>query len=137
MFRPREREEERFISIGEARAILEISEREIEDLVARGDLPAYKIGDEVLRFRKDQVSELKASWRIRRNPFPARAGVRWNAPSGPGDRVRSAFPDHLAERDALEDSPTERMRDFWYFNDFYIISIAIIIVLMLFIVGTD
>ncbi len=118
------------ISIDEARAILDISAREIEDLVARGELPAYKIGEEVLRFRKDQVSDLKASWRIKRNLFPARAGVRWNAPPGPGDHARSAFPAHLADRDALEDSAAERMRDFWYFNDFYIISVAIIVALL-------
>lgn len=101
--------EDKYISIEEAGELLETSVREVEKLVTDGKLSAFKIGDKVLRLRKDQVSELKAKWRIESDLFAQES--EHHAPA----EIRSGLFDGL--------------RDFVRFNDFYIASTMIIGVL--------
>src|SRR3989344_8417885 len=104
--------EDKYISIEEACSLLGTNEKEVEELVARGMVHAFKIGGQYIRLSKEQVSEIKAKWRINRELFPET---------------------HESLKHVLEVAPTplwDRLRDFWYFNDFYIISLAVIAALL-------
>ena len=78
------------LTLNEVMQFLELDKTGVEDLVQKDKLHAYKIGGVYLRFRKDQVSQLK------RTITQKRKGKK----SGVIDRVR----------------------DFWDFNNFYIIT---------------
>ncbi len=90
---------EKFISVRDAAQILGVSEKKIIDLVDEGQIPAYRIGGQYLRLKKEQIEGLKDSKLIK------------------------------AENLRYEYSWFERLKDFFYFNDFYIASLIIIVVL--------
>ena len=102
---------DKYISLEEACRLLETTDEEVHELVRVGKLNAYKIGDRYLRLRKDQVSEIKAKWRINRELFPANG--------------RAA---HVLVAD--RPGPGDRLRDFLYFNDFYIVCSVFIAALL-------
>lgn len=87
---------ERFISVRDAAQLLGVSEKKIIDLVDEGKITAYKIGGQYLRLNKDQVEALKDG--------------------------------NLVERETIQYKYTaiEHIKDFFYFNDFYIASLIII-----------
>lgn len=95
--------EEKLLTAREASLILGISEKEVLDLTERGVIPAYKVGGVYLRFKAEQIEEFKKQ--------------NLSALERPQEKI----------------SLRERIRDFLYFNDFYIFS-AIIISLLLFII---
>ena len=78
------------LTLDEVMQYLELDRPGVEELVQRDKLHAYKIGGVYLRFRKDQVTELK----------------------------RRTTPRHKTQRAGV----VERVRDFWAFNNFYIIT---------------
>ncbi len=80
---------------------LSTERRGVEDLVQRGKLVAYRMGGTYLRFKKEEVESLLAG---RRRKFS------WSV-SG-GQRTLAA-----------------RMRDFWAFNNLYIVSALVLLVL--------
>ena len=53
------------LSLKEVMDYLELEESEVEELVRRGRLNAFKIGGVFLRFRKDQVVDVKSALRKR------------------------------------------------------------------------
>ena len=53
------------LSLKEVMDYLELEQIEIEELVRRGRLNAYKIGGVFLRFRKDQIVDFKSALRKR------------------------------------------------------------------------
>lgn len=114
-----EEAQDKFISVEEACQLLETSGDEVQQLVRDGKLTAFKIGERYLRFRKDQVSEIKAKWRINRNLFP-------DASSAQAHVLIAGKPSRL-----------ERIRDFFYFNDFYIVSSVIIATLLYLILSSQ
>ena len=75
----------------------------------KGEIPAYRLGGTILRFRKDQIDRLKAH------------GVPKVA--------------QLEQEDRLSETNKQPVKftDFLYFNDFYIISAIIVVVLLAFI----
>lgn len=85
--------------------MLGVSEKKIIDLVDEGKISAYKIGGQYLRLSKEQIVELKNS--------------------------------HLVAEENIQHkySAAERIKDFFYFNDFYIASL-IIIALLIYIIFT-
>ena len=89
-----------YISVREAAIALCVSERKIMDLVESGKLQAYRIAGQFLRLKQSEVFDIKKSAQI------------------------------PVENALLEYTSSERLRDFFYFNDFYIISSLIIIALM-------
>lgn len=99
----------------EAAALLKISEEKLKDLVNTGELPAYTIGGFFLRFRKDQVDRLKYKWRIERSIYPN------------------------VDKPSNEDTPAEfqsgweKLKDFFYFYDYYIVCAALIVAILSFI----
>ena len=91
---------DQFISVREAAQTLGVAEKKITDLVDKGDLQAYRIAGQFLRLKKSEVITIQDSGAI------AQETVRYQYTSA------------------------ERFSDFFYFNDFYIISFFIIAALL-------
>lgn len=104
--------QEHFINIREAAEYLDVGERRIKELVDAGEIPAYKIGGTFLRFRKSQLVIIKASL--------------------PGD-AKALIPN---QKSVPIHSSLDGIKDFFYFNDFYILSIIIIVVAFVLILAT-
>jgi excisionase family DNA binding protein len=85
------------LTLEEVKSYLETDQKSLEHYIKQGKLHAYKIGGSYLRFRKEEVLTL------RHEVLPSKA--------------------HLASRQATFLS---RLYDFWLFNNFYIISLAIV-----------
>ncbi len=90
-----------YISVRETAQILGITEKKVMDLIEEGKLQAYKIANQFLRLKKNEVNELKNTGKI------------------------------ATELVIYPYSVRERIRDFFYFNDFYLICGGIIAVLLL------
>lgn len=94
--------DEKFLTVRDAAGILGISEKEVVDLVEKGDLSAYKIGGIYLRFKKEQIQAFK------KHIHP------------PAPRLEPSVDYPLPDR----------LSDFFYFNDFYIIAAALVAILL-------
>ncbi len=91
---------ERLLSTREVSHILSISEKEIINLANANLVPHYKVAGEFLRFRKEDILKVK-----------------------PAIKKKYNLPEH-------DHHTLEKMKEFFYFNDFYIISTIIIVLLM-------
>ena len=90
---------EKLITVREASDILGVMEKEVIDMARAGKIPCYRIGGEFIRFRKSDLQSIK--------PVV-----------------------HKTLNIADEQVPFyERLYNFFYFNDFYIISGLLITVL--------
>ena len=94
--------EEKLLTVREVSLILNISEKEVTDLAESGAIPAYKVGGVYVRFKKEQVQEYQKISR----PFTSKTS----------ESEKNTFADKLS--------------DFLYFNDFYILAAALIILLL-------
>jgi excisionase family DNA binding protein len=94
--------EEKLLTVREVSLILGITEKEVMDLAESGQVPAYKVGGVFLRFKREQIMQLKKK-------FPSAYDV---------DSDSTLYP--------LRD----KINDFFYFNDFYILAILLIILLL-------
>lgn len=103
--------QEHLMNIREAAEFLSVGERRIKELVDRGEIPAYKIGGTFLRFKKSQLAIFKTTLL---------------------DERRKDIPEEAVS------TPTgaERMKDFFYFNDFYILSAVVIFIAVVLIIAT-
>jgi excisionase family DNA binding protein len=102
-------ETEKLLTKEEVADFLNVSQEEVEELAKTGRLPAYNVGGMFLRFRKSQVEE----FRKKLMEHSRRPGEESGQPrSGP------------------EGTFLERIKDFFYFYDFYIISALVIIVII-------
>ena len=111
--------EESLIHLREASKILGISKRDIEVLIHDHRLTAYHLGDHVVRLRKDEVWELLSQARVSAELFPVDREIHHNVPV------------------TIQGSAVDRVRDFFYFNDFYIISFVIIAALLYLILSSQ
>lgn len=93
--------EEKLLTVRDVSLILGLSEKEVIDLVEAGLLPAYKVGGVYLRFKRQQIEEYRKQGYL--------------LPLQPKQKIN------------LRD----RIRDFFYFNDFYILSILVILLLLI------
>ncbi len=88
------------LTLEEVKNFLEIESEILEKFLNEGKLHAYKIGGTYLRFRKEEVMNLKVEIKPRKRQL----------------------------------SPTvsffARIRDFWKFNNFYILSILLVVLLI-------
>ena len=125
---------EHLLNIEEVAAYLGVSEEEVKRLVDIGEIPAYQIGDSFLRFRREQIYAVKLEISDVEKKDPARVEVKLDAKGKP------THPYSDLERDARRKQPAaqqfdytfaERVRDFIYYNDFYILSAIIIAVLLI------
>ncbi len=86
-----------YISVREAAQTLGVSEKKIMDLIEDGSLKAYKIANQFLRLKKSEVGSLQQT--------------------GSVENEVVSFPY----------TPRERVADFFYYNHFYLISMAVIL----------
>ena len=106
---------EKLLTTQQAAEVLGMTEPQVEQLVLEGRLIAYRVGGKYLRFRPEQVERLRQHLA---NP-PARAATP-TFTLGPA-------PSDVAE---LTYTWGERLRDFLYFNDFYLVSLALLLVVL-------
>ncbi len=90
--------QEKLLTIREVAQELGITEKEVIDSAGQGRIPAYKIGGLYLRFKQEQIKEIKRDFHQSKNK----------------EKVK----------------PLEKLLDFFYFNDFYIVSLLAIILLL-------
>lgn len=91
------------LSAEEVKRFLEIEEPDLKGLVDLGKLHAYRIGGTYLRFRKEEVLNVKQEFQAGKKSGPL---IPWFV----------------------------RVRDFWRFNNFYILSLLFIVLLFLVVV---
>lgn len=84
------------LTLEEVRNFLEIEQIQIEKFLQDGKLKAYKIGGTYIRFRKEEVLNLRFEMMPQKTKLPK----------------RNSFGGNLAE--------------FWRFNNFYILSILVV-----------
>ncbi|MFH0855249.1 MAG: helix-turn-helix domain-containing protein [Candidatus Omnitrophota bacterium] len=96
--------EDKLLTVREVSVLLRVSEKEVMGLAETGVIPAYKVGGVYIRFKKEQVLSYQRSYR----PLSVKTD------SGP---KKSLFFDNLS--------------DFFYFNDFYILAITLMVLLLL------
>ncbi len=95
--------QDQYISVRESAQILGVSEKKIMDLIEERKLEAYRIADQFLRLKRSEVLSLKNSGSV------------------------------TPETGPIPYTTVERIADFFYFNDFYIIS-AILMGLLLYLI---
>ena len=94
--------EEKLLTIRDVSLFLGVSEKEVMDLAESGKLPAYKIGGVYLRFKRAQVEEFKKTL------------------------VPAAHHTQTPQKYTFKD----QLSDFLYFNDFYILSFLLILLIL-------
>ena len=52
---------EKLLNLKEVCRYLGLLEQDVRSLVDRGEIPAYRLGGSILRFRKDQIDKIKAA----------------------------------------------------------------------------
>ena len=87
------------LTLEEVKNFLGMAQEDVEKYLKQGKLNAYKIGGTYLRFRKEEVMNLRQEILPRKK----------TSPSAP------LF---------------SRMADFWRFNNFYILSIILVVVVL-------
>lgn len=153
---------EKLLTVEEAAQILGVSADEVEMLSQKGLIPAYRIGGMYLRFKKEQIQKLRGSFPLacqislnakgglsgtedqdktcfsmprESNPKPTSESQSRTSRSGPA-HIGGPVPGSgkgLGEEPQVKYTPFERVKDFLFYNDFYIISIFVIIAILFFI----
>ena len=126
---------EKLLTVEEVSQYLNLSEEAIKELVEKGELPAYKIGGSFLRFKKLQVELYQ---RRRDSDFLAKKALSRDR------NVRDSFVKERTEgvlwfdrgrvsRSGKVISYTfwEKLEDFLYYNDFYILSVILLVLIVL------
>ena len=98
---------------------LGLTESELGQLVQEGKLTGYKLGGKFLRFRPDQVKALKPTLRVRQAKAPPRLS---HLPERAGPGERPSWQAHLHE--------------FVYFYDLYLVSGAMLVMLVIYLVAS-
>ena len=111
--------EERYLHIHEAAEILDVSEEELWQLVHKHQVPTHNIAGTFVRFKKEDIETLKIKWRIERELFP---------------HPQASF---VHESTVGRVSAADKLKDFWYFNDFYILCSVLIVALLYFIAASQ
>jgi len=109
---------EDYLNAKEAAELLEISEEELHALVEKHQIPSHSMAGVFLRLKKKEIEDLKIKWRIERELFPKRS--RFFSHSNTVEKARFL----------------EKLKDFWYFNDFYILCSILILLLLYTILST-
>ena len=89
-----------YITVRETAQILGVSEKKVMDLIEAGQLQAYRIAEQFLRLKRNEVMQVRTSGEVK------------------------------AEQVRYEYSFGEKTKDFLYFNDFYLGSLVVVFVLL-------
>jgi len=123
---------EKLLTIREVAEYLKISEEEAKRLVDIGEIPAYRIGGSFLRFRREQIDGIKPDIEEIEEKEPERGKVVLDR-TGHSSHAVSDMEKEILRHDPLvrqyEYTNAEKVKDFFYFNDFYIISAALVVLL--------
>ncbi|MBI3313169.1 MAG: helix-turn-helix domain-containing protein [Candidatus Omnitrophica bacterium] len=92
------------LTIEEVKNFLEVDQPELEKFLKQGKIKAYKIGGTYVRFRKEEVMNL----RYELTPKKVKHGTQI--------------------------SFSARLGDFWHYNNFYIISLLLALIVVFFVV---
>jgi excisionase family DNA binding protein len=125
---------EKLLTIKEVGQLLKLPEEEVKHLVDIGEIPAYRIGGTFLRFRKDHIDAIRSEIAEIEESLPQQAHP---APAAGGKKERHPYSELEADIKRKEPvtkqydyTAAEKLKDFFYFYDFYIISFAIIAALL-------
>ena len=110
---------EEYLSVHEATELLDVSEQELWGLIKKHAIPTHNIAGVFTRLKKSEIEGIKNKWRIERELFP---------------RPAKYFSHHATVRKATF---LEKLSDFWYFNDFYILCAVLIAVLVYLILASQ
>lgn len=124
---------EKLLTIAEAAKYLNISEDEVKRLVDVGEIPAYRIGGSFLRFRKEHLDAIRDDVEEFEKDVPAAVKAGLDEKGKPTHHITD-LEKEIRKREPIirqyEYTAVERVRDFFYFNDFYIISFVIVGILL-------
>jgi len=124
--------EEKLLTIEEVARYLNMSEEAVKELVEKGNLPAYKIGGIILRFKKEQVEDYfkkHNSTMVAEEAFPQNKSVKSDYVNR--QRLRISHRDVSKPSEISIYTFFERLEDFLYYNDFYILSLILLILIVL------
>ncbi len=124
---------EKLLSIKEVSDYLRLSEEEVKRLVDIGEIPAYKIGGTFLRFRKEQIDAIKNEIDEVEDTVPDHGKPVLDEHGKSVHHLTELETEILAREPAVrqyEYSAVEKVKDFIYFYDFYILSFIAIGVLL-------
>jgi len=88
-----------FVSVRETSQILAITEKKVMNLIEEGKIQAYRIADKFLRLKRSEVLDLRNTGKIAK------------------------------EHHQIEYTSSEYVQDFFHYNNFYIFSFTLILVL--------
>ncbi len=112
--------------------VLKVSEEEVKRLVDIGEIPAYKIGGTFLRFRKEQIDAIRSEVSSIEASEPEHAGPALDKKGKP-THTYTQLEEDIKRKEPItrqyDYTLFEKIKDFFYFNDFYILSLIIILVL--------
>jgi len=94
--------EEKMLTVRDVSLFLSISEKDVMDLAESGKIPAYKVGGVYVRFKREQVEKYRKST------------------AAPSNEIYTS----------RQYSFKEKISDFFYFNDFYILSLIVILLIV-------
>lgn len=113
---------EKLLTIEEVAQYLNLPEETVRGLVEKGELPAYTIGGSFLRFKREQIE----TYRKRHGPIAMTERALFQ------DRgIKSSFRDVSRSRETIRYTFWEKLEDFLYYNDFYILSLILLILIVL------
>lgn len=124
--------EEKLLNIAEVAGYLNLPEDAVRELVEKGELPAYKIGGQLLRFKKEQVEGYRRRYD---SLFKGEGPSKRQEADSDRERLwidRKNVPDL---KNAASYTFWERFEDFLYYNDFYILSLILLILIILAVFG--
>lgn len=124
---------EKLLTIKEVAAYLGVSEEEVKRLVDIGEIPAYKIGGSFLRFRREQLDAIRSEISHIEKEGPEHAVPVLDSkghPTHPYTELEKEIKRREPVVRQYDYTVSEKIKDFFYFNDFYILSFIIIGVLL-------
>jgi len=92
-----------YISVRETAQLLGITEKKVMDLIENRELQAYRIAGQFLRLNRTEVLNLRNSGTV------------------------------AVEIEQIPYTFNEKVQDFFYYNDFYLVSLTLIMALVLYI----
>ncbi|MDP8298926.1 MAG: helix-turn-helix domain-containing protein [Candidatus Tantalella remota] len=113
---------EKLLTVAELAEYLGVKEEKIHEFVDNKAISAYRIGGELLRFRKEQIDAMRAELDSRITDedrvvvSEARKMVKERHQGAGTSAPANSFSDKIA--------------DFLHFNDFYIVSAVLIVILV-------
>lgn len=130
---------EKLLSIREVADHLKVSEEEVKRLVDIGEIPAYKIGGTFLRFRREQIEAIKNEIEEVEEMNPELARPVLDDLGKPTHHLTDMEIEIKTREPAARQYDytfAEKIRDFVYFYDFYVLSFIMIGVLLFMIFKT-